>query len=105
MGSLAQAFRSAGAQTVIATQWAVVDDTARQFAVHFYEAACKTAVPPSQALTYAKEKIRQESPYKHWAFWSAFICIGVDLPLFFIKTNIRECCILIRCVCVLVTVQ
>ena len=82
VGSLAQAFRSAGAQTVIATQWAVVDDTARQFAVHFYEAACKTAVPPSQALTYAKEKIRQESPYKHWAFWSAFICIGVDLPLF-----------------------
>lgn len=82
VGSLAQAFRSAGAQTVIATQWAVVDDTARQFAVHFYEAACKTAVPPSQALTYAKEKIRQESPYKHWAFWSAFICIGEDLPLF-----------------------
>ena len=82
VGSLAQAFRSAGAQTVIATQWEVVDDTARQFAIHFYEAACKTAVPPSQALAYAKQKIRQESPYKHWSFWSAFVCIGEDSPIF-----------------------
>lgn len=82
ISSLAQAFRSAGAKTVIAAQWVVHDDTARLFAVYFYEAACKTGVLPSQALAYAKQKIREETVYKHWGYWGGFVCIGENSPLF-----------------------
>lgn len=82
INSLAQAFRSAGAQTVIAALWQVVDDTARHFASYFYEEACKTGVLPSQALAYAKQRTRDETAYKHWIYWSGFVCIGENRPLF-----------------------
>ena len=80
VNSIAQAFRAAGAQTVVATLWTVLDNEARIFAVHFYYEACKTGVRPSQALSSAKKKM-QELGY-HWIFWSSFICIGEDVPLF-----------------------
>lgn len=82
INSLAQAFRSAGAQTVIATLWQIVDDTAQHFAAYFYEAAFKSGVRPSEALTLAKQKIREETTYTHWIYWSCFVCIGEDRPLF-----------------------
>jgi len=80
VNSLAHAFRAAGAQTVVATMWTVLDDEARIFAVHFYQKACKTGIRPSQALASAKKKM-QESGYQ-WFYWSSFICIGEDVPLF-----------------------
>ena len=82
VNSLAQAFRSAGAQTVIATLWQIVDDTAQRFATYFYEAAFKSGVRPSEALAFAKQKIREETMYTHWIYWSCFVCIGEDCPLF-----------------------
>lgn len=82
INSLAQAFRSAGAQTVIATLWQIVDDTAKHFATYFYEAALRSGVRPSEALTIAKQKIREETTYTHWIYWSCFVCIGEDRPLF-----------------------
>lgn len=82
INSLAQAFRSAGAQTVIATLWQIVDDTAQHFATYFYEAALKSGVRPSEALTFAKQRIQKETTYTHWIYWSCFVCIGEDRPLF-----------------------
>ena len=82
VNSLAQAFRSAGAQTVIATLWQVVDDTAQHFAAYFYEEAFKSGVTPSQAVVRAKERVKEETTYKHWIYWSGFVCIGEDRPLF-----------------------
>ena len=82
INSLAQAFRSAGAQTVIATLWKIVDDTAQHFATYFYEEAFKRGVRPSEALNFAKKKIREETTYAHWIYWSCFVCIGEDRPLF-----------------------
>ncbi len=82
VNSLAQAFRSAGAQTVIATLWPLIDDTAQHFAAYFYEAAFKSGVLPSEALIFAKKKIREETMYKHWIYWSCFVCVGEDRPLF-----------------------
>ena len=80
VNSLAHAFRAAGAQTVVATLWNVLDNEARMFAVHFYHEVCKTGIRPSEALALAKKKM-QESGY-HWVYWSSFICIGEDVPLF-----------------------
>ena len=82
LNSLAEAFRSAGAQTVIATLWQMSDDTAEHFSRYFYEALCATGTTPSQALALAKEKFRTNTSYKHWKYWSSLICIGEDNPVF-----------------------
>lgn len=84
ISSLAEAFRSAGAETVIATLWQVLDDTAEKFACYFYSALCAsdTMCTPSQALMQAKEKLRDSTSYKHYIYWSSFICIGEDKPVF-----------------------
>ena len=79
INSLAHAFRSAGAQTVIATLWPLADESAAIFAHHFYKEVCKPDVPPSQALAHAKVNMRTETSYDHWG---AFVCIGQDKPLF-----------------------
>ena len=81
LSSLAQGFRSAGAHTVLATLWPVSDDIAQKLATHFYFFASKTGVHPSIALQNAKKKIREEG-YDHWYDWAAFLCIGIDTPLF-----------------------
>lgn len=82
VGSLAQAFRAAGAETVVAALWPVVDDAARIFAEYFYEALSKRETKPSQAVVEAKQRLRQEADYKHWIFWGPFVCIGYNFPLF-----------------------
>ena len=81
LSSLAQSFRSAGAQTVVATLWPVSDNVARKMASHFYSYACKTGTHPSDALRDAKRRIKEEG-YDHWYDWAAFTCIGIDTPLF-----------------------
>ena len=82
LNSLAEAFRSAGAQTVIATLWQVYDSTAEHFSTYFYEALGTTDTTPSQALAVAKQKLREKTSYKHWTYWSSFICIGENNPVF-----------------------
>ena len=83
-GTLTQAFRAAGVRTVIGTRWEVSDFQATQFATHFYYTLCRTGVSPSQALVYAKNKIRKDySTFcGNWALWASFVCIGEDVPLF-----------------------
>ena len=81
VGSLAQAFRAAGAETVVATLWPVIDEAARKFAVHFYNALCEQGTKPSQAIVKAKQQLRQEAGFEHWYYWGPFICIGYNLPL------------------------
>lgn len=85
VGSLAQAFHAAGAETVVAALWPVVDDAARIFAEHFYEALSKRETKPSQAVVEAKQRLRQEADYEHWIYWGPFVCIGYNFPLFMPK--------------------
>lgn len=87
LSSLAQGFRSAGAQTVIATMWPVADEIARRLAVYFYTFISKTDVHPSIALQQAKNKIQSEG-YDHWYDWAAFMCIGTDtVPFALVRTS------------------
>ncbi len=78
--NLAQAFRVAGAKTVVATLWSELDDEARMFAVHFYLAACSTGIRPSRALALAKQKMLALG--YAWTNWTSFHCVGEDVPLF-----------------------
>ena len=80
VNSLAQAFRAAGAQTVIATIWNTSDVQASILVKCFYEEVLKDGVAPSQALLAAKNKFCESCT--DWRYWSSFICIGEDKPLF-----------------------
>lgn len=82
VNSLAQAFRAAGASTVIATLWQILDEPARQFAVHFYFKVFQDGVSPSAALRYAKNKLREVGETQHHLLWSSFVCVGEDIPIF-----------------------
>ena len=82
MSSFAQAFRAAGAETVVAALWPVIDSAALRFAVHFYHALSKPGTKPSQAVVEARQQLRQEAGFENWFFWGPFVCIGYNLPLF-----------------------
>lgn len=80
--SLADAARAAGAQTVVATFWMVLDFDTAEFMKHFYNRLCQTGVRPSQALKEAREEMMQDQRFAHWFSWAPFACYGYDLPLF-----------------------
>ena len=82
VSSFAQAFRAAGAETVVAALWPVIDSAALRFAVHFYHALSKRGTKPSQAVVEARQQLRQEAGFENWFFWGPFVCIGYNLPLF-----------------------
>ena len=86
VGSLAQAFRAAGAETVVASLWPVIDEAAEKFAGCFYTALCRRGIKPSQAIVEARQQLRQEAGFEHWYCWGPFICIGYNLPLFLSDT-------------------
>lgn len=81
LSSLAQGFRIAGSQTVIATLWPVTDEVGHKMALLFYMFA-KEGMCPSLALQAAKKKLHEEGGYEHWYDWAGFLCIGIDLPIF-----------------------
>ena len=78
--SLYQAFRGAGALSVISTLWNVKDDKAADFASLFYTHFIQQpAVCPSRALFLArKHLIEQNEPFLVYA---SFTCSGLDLQL------------------------
>lgn len=82
--TLAQAFRAAGAQSVIATLWPVTDAASSKFSSLFYEFLCKRNVHPSEALVAAKTSMQQDptSNFSDWRHWAPYVCIGCDFPLF-----------------------
>jgi len=76
--SLAQAFRAAGAHSVIATRWPVDDTASKAFSMYFYSALSKKGVHPSEALVSAKEAMRQDPEFNHWFYWAPYVCIGYE---------------------------
>ena len=80
--SLADAFRAAGARTVIASLWAVADEPTAELVKHFYTHALVPGIRPSKALENACEHVRSNPLYCHWYNWAGFTCYGMDLPIF-----------------------
>lgn len=79
VSSLVEAFREAGAETVIATLWPVVDNIASEFCRHFYARLVVKGTRPSHALQFAKQKL--QSKYSCLFYWGSFVCYGLDRPL------------------------
>ena len=80
--SLANAFRVAGALTVIATIWNIPDESTVQFVRYFYDKALESGVRPSEALEAARNKLCNDPSYSCLQNWAGFVCFGDDLPLF-----------------------
>jgi tetratricopeptide (TPR) repeat protein len=75
-GSLAAAFHAAGAESVVASLWAVGDSSAREFVTRFYDNG--GADDPVLAVARAqRDFIREGRPT---SFWAPFVVIGSRHP-------------------------
>ena len=82
LSSLAQSFRIAGSNTVIATLWPVSDEVGQKMALLFYDYAVNHNLHISLALQAAKRKLQEDNDHKYWYNWAGFLCIGIDTLLF-----------------------
>lgn len=80
LANLVEPFLAAGAETVIATLWNVVDESAANFCKYFYDKVRNPDIRPSQALAYAKQAMQSDHA-SIWSSWGAFACYGLDRPL------------------------
>ena len=78
--SLAEAFLTAGVQTVMATLWPIPDQHGATISKLFYNKLVTPGVQPSDALAYAKKHLKQQDESSYWSNYAAFVCYGLDSP-------------------------
>ena len=71
---LTRAFLGAGGQDVLASLWAVNDESTRQLMVRFYRHLL--AKNGSEALAEAQQELRRDPRYRHPYYWAAFVVSG-----------------------------
>ena len=79
--SLAEAFLTAGAETVVATLWPVMDQSANNVSKLFYKKVTTPGVRPSEALADTKKCLKMQDDSDQWSSFMAFACYGLDKPL------------------------
>ena len=79
--SLAEAFLTAGVETVIASLWPITDHSAAEISKVFYSKLITPGTRPSEALAYVKKHFKERDEKFYWSSYSAFVCYGVDKPL------------------------
>ena len=77
MDSLAEAFLTAGAETVIAALWPFRDKPAADISKLFYEKVTVPDTRPSDALTHAKKTMMECDFESYWLYCAAFICYEI----------------------------
>jgi CHAT domain-containing protein len=71
--NLARAFMSAGAESVIVSQWAVEDQSTAEIMVELYRNLAK-GLPAPEALKAAKNTLRERHPSPY--YWAPFVLVG-----------------------------
>src|SRR5438552_3930564 len=72
---ITRAFLSAGSQNVLASLWAVNDESTRLLMVRFYRHLLDTG--GAEALARAQREVRRSNPrYRHPYYWAAFVMVG-----------------------------
>jgi CHAT domain-containing protein len=72
---LTRAFLSAGGDNVLASLWAVNDESTRMLMVRFYRHLLESG--PAEALAQAQRELRQSAPrYRDPYYWAAFVMVG-----------------------------
>ncbi len=75
VGSLATAFRVAGANTILASLWNAHDDATKIIMQNFYE-NIQAGSNKAEALRKAELKVKENPKYGHPLFWALFNLIG-----------------------------
>ena len=75
IGSLATAFRVAGANTILASLWQAHDDATNIIMQNFYT-NIRSGEGKAEALRKAELKVKQDPKYGHPLFWSLFNLMG-----------------------------
>lgn len=75
VGSLASAFRVAGANTILASLWKAHDEATKIIMQNFYN-NLKLGLNKAEALRQAELKVKENPTYSHPLFWSLFSLIG-----------------------------
>lgn len=75
VGSLASAFRVAGANTILASLWKAHDEATKIMMQSFYE-NLKLGYDKAESLRRAELKLKENPKYGHPLFWSLFSLIG-----------------------------
>jgi CHAT domain-containing protein len=78
---LSRAFIAAGAGGVVASLWAVSDESTAEFMSDFYEKMLGKNKTACESLKYARLEMIKNPRYAHPFYWSAFIVIGTDKSL------------------------
>lgn len=72
---MTRAFLSAGGDNVLASLWAVNDESTRVLMVRFYRHLLESG--PAEALAQAQRELRQSEPrYRDPYYWAAFVMVG-----------------------------
>ncbi len=75
VGSLASAFRVAGANTILASLWRAHDDATKIIMQNFYE-NISLGLDKAESLRKAELKVKENPKYGHPLFWGLFSLIG-----------------------------
>jgi len=75
VGSLATAFRVAGANTILASLWKAHDEATKIIMENFYQ-NLKSGLNKAESLRKAQLALKENPQYSHPLFWSVFNLIG-----------------------------
>jgi tetratricopeptide (TPR) repeat protein len=74
--NLTRAFVGAGAQYVVASRWAVADDSAVALMTEFYRALLRDRLPPDVALARAQAALAANPKWSAPFYWAGFVVTG-----------------------------
>ena len=83
---IARAFLFAGARSVVATLWAINDETTLEFMKSFYQ-HLRGGESASSALQRAMKCLRDSDKFSAPKYWAPFVLIGDDVTIEFDESN------------------
>ena len=83
---IARAFLFAGARSVVATLWAINDETTLEFMKSFYQ-HLRSGESASSALQRAMKCLRDSDKFSAPKYWAPFVLIGDDVTIEFDESN------------------
>ena len=87
---LSRSFLAAGSRAVVASLWAVSDESTAELMQNFYESMIKDKQTAADALNEARLAMMNDSKYAHPFHWSAFVFIGADRSLMELSQDTKK---------------
>ena len=75
---LSRAFLASGCDGVVASLWAVSDESTALLMKHFYDRLMGKKKPAGEALAYARRKMLDHDQFAHPFYWAPFVVTGTD---------------------------